>query len=232
MTRVLIIAAGDGTRWNNYLGIPKHLAQIDGEPISHRTVRLFKERGILDIHTVGLDDDRWHIPGAKLYVAKKTADYHGADKFLSSQELWNTEGRTITVFGDVFFSDQAIDLIVNDTDQNWKVYGRPTGSTITGKRYGELFAQSFYPEHLTRHKEKLFYIIDLFNNGVINRCIGWEHYRAMEGVEGNNVSIHKIYRNFSIINDWTDDFDCAEDYTTFIKRRQDDQTLELKLNNS
>jgi hypothetical protein len=230
--RAIIIAAGDGTRWNNYLGIPKHLAPIDGEPIAKRTIRLLRDRGVTDIFLVGLDSDLYRLKGSTLYVAKKTADYYGADKFLSSQELWNTEGRTITVFGDVFFSDQAIDLIVNDTDQNWKVYGRPTGSTITGKRYGELFAQSFYPEHLTRHKEKLFYIIDLFNNGVINRCIGWEHYRAMEGVEGNNVSIHEIYRNFSIIDDWTDDFDCAEDYTTFIKRRQDDQTLELKLNNS
>ena len=36
----LRIADGDGTRWGNYLGVPKHLAPVDGVPILYRTVRL------------------------------------------------------------------------------------------------------------------------------------------------------------------------------------------------
>ena len=34
------MADGEGKRWGNYLGIPKHLIEIDGEPIIKRTVRL------------------------------------------------------------------------------------------------------------------------------------------------------------------------------------------------
>ena len=214
--RAIIIAAGDATRWGNYLGVPKHLIPVDGEPIAERTIRLLKEQGVSDIFLVGLDSDLYRLEGSKLYVAKKTLEYAGADKFLSSQELWNTEGRTITLFGDVFFTEQAIDKIVNDTNKAWTVYGRPTSSVITGKRYGEIFAHSFYPTDISRHREKLFYIIDLFNKKIIDRCIGWEHYRAMQGIVGEDIKKHKIYKEITIINDWTEDFDHPNDFDNFM----------------
>lgn len=36
----IVIAAGHATRWGDYRGTPKHLIEVDGEPILHRTVRL------------------------------------------------------------------------------------------------------------------------------------------------------------------------------------------------
>jgi len=216
--RAIIIAAGEATRWANYLGVPKHLAPVDGEPIAKRTIRLLRERGVSDIFLVGLDSDLYRLEGSTLYVAKKTAEYSGADKFLSSQELWNTEGRTITLFGDVFFTEQAMDKIVNDTNKSWTVYGRPARSSITGKLCGEIFAHSFYPNDIDRHREKLFYIIDLYKQKIINRCIGWEHYRAMQGAVGEEIKKHKIYNDFTVINDWTEDFDFPKDYKNFIER--------------
>jgi hypothetical protein len=216
--RAIIIAAGEATRWNNYLGVPKHLVPVDGEPIAKRTIRLLRDRGVLDIFLVGLDSDLYRLPGSQLYVAKKTPEYHGADKFLSSQELWNTQGRTLALFGDVFFSEAAIDIIVNDSKKTWTAYGRRGASKITGKQGGEIFAQSFYPNDIDRHREKLFYIIDLYNQGVINRCIGWEHYRAMQGATGVNVKKHKIYQDFTVIDDWTEDFDWPQDHVRFLER--------------
>ena len=47
--KYIIMADVDGKRWNNYIGIPKHLIEINGEPILARTVRLLKENGIDDI---------------------------------------------------------------------------------------------------------------------------------------------------------------------------------------
>jgi NDP-sugar pyrophosphorylase family protein len=215
--RILILAAGDGTRWKRYLGVPKHLIPVDNERIVDRTVRLLQQLGITDIYLVGLDSDEFKIEGTELYIAKKNPKYHGADKFLSSQELWNQSGRTITLFGDIFFTEESIDKIVNDQDKNWKVYGRFGGSKFTRKGHGELFGQSFYPEHIKNHREKLFYIIELVNKKIINRCIGWEHYRAMQGAENEAVSHHKMYQGFDSIDDWTDDFDGPEDYDRFIK---------------
>ena len=31
--RFVIMADGKGSRWNNYMGIPKHLIEIDGESL-------------------------------------------------------------------------------------------------------------------------------------------------------------------------------------------------------
>ncbi|NLG07519.1 NTP transferase domain-containing protein [Candidatus Peribacteria bacterium] len=76
--RVIIIAAGDGTRWKNYLGVPKHLVPIDNEPILHRTVRLLKKLDINDIHIVGPNDDRYHVSDTRLYVPVKNAKNHDA----------------------------------------------------------------------------------------------------------------------------------------------------------
>ena len=35
-----ILANGEGKRWGNYKGVPKHLIEIDGETLIDRTVRL------------------------------------------------------------------------------------------------------------------------------------------------------------------------------------------------
>jgi hypothetical protein len=216
--KAIIMAAGEQTRWGNSFGVPKHLIPVNHEPIVKRTIRLLRDQSVVDISLVGPDSDLYRIQGSKLHVPKKTPAYADADKFLSSQELWNTTGRTITLFGDVYFTEQAIRVIVNDTDTNWKVYGRPTPSNITGKKCAEIFAHSFYPADIDRHRQMLFYIIELYNQGKINDCRGWEHYRAMHGARGAEVDKHEIYGNFTVIDDWTEDFDKAKHYIRFCQR--------------
>jgi choline kinase len=49
-TRVIVIAAGDGTRWNNYRDTPKHLVTIEKEILLQRKVEVLKR----DLH-IGLD---------------------------------------------------------------------------------------------------------------------------------------------------------------------------------
>ena len=41
--KLIIIAAGEGSRWNNYKNTPKHLIKINGETLLERQVRLFPE---------------------------------------------------------------------------------------------------------------------------------------------------------------------------------------------
>lgn len=213
--KAIIIAAGEQKRWGNNFGLPKHLITVNHEPILKRTIRLLGEQGVDDITIVGPDSDLYRIEGSKLYVPKKTPKYADADKFLNSQDLWNSDGRTMTLFGDVYFTEQAIDIIVNDTDADWKAYGRPNPSNITGKKCAEIFAHSFYPADIDRHRQMLLYIIELYNQGKINDCRGWEHYRAMHGARGAEVGEHKIYGNFAVIDDWTEDFDRPKDYIRF-----------------
>lgn len=112
--RIIIIAAGDATRWGNYMGVPKHYAVINGEAVIERIVRLLKKRGQNDIWVVS---KHYEIAGVHNYRAKLNPRNHDADKFLSSSDLWHPAKRTIVVYGDVYFTESAIDTILANEDQ-------------------------------------------------------------------------------------------------------------------
>jgi len=217
--RALIIAAGEGSRWGDYLGIPKHLAKVDGEPILYRTVRLLKENGVSEIIIIGPMYMRYWVDDVNLFVPVKNPEYADADKFLSSEMLWNATGRTITVFGDVFFSEEAMTKIVSCDRTTWTVFGRPSGSKFTGTPYGEIFAHSFFPNDILKHKECLEILVDAVKKKDAKKGSGWEHYKVMQGIRGRDIRRSKIIidENFVEIDDWTEDFDFPEDYDNFIK---------------
>jgi hypothetical protein len=225
--RAIIIAAGSATRWNNYLNTPKHLIKIDGESIIHRTVRLLYENNVKDIFVVGPDDDRYKIEHSQLYIPNKDPNNMDADKFLNSKDLWNTKGRTVVFYGDVYFTEDAISKIVNYDSAEWTLFCRLKNSIITGSDWAECFAQSFYPNSIEKHENMLNYIARLSKEKIIKRCGGWEHYRAMQGKEGKHVvpignkenrnSIEDL-GNVIEIDDWTEDFDFPSDYDRFIER--------------
>jgi CTP:phosphocholine cytidylyltransferase-like protein len=218
----IVICAGKGERWGGHLGIPKHFIEIDGEKILHRTIRLLKKNGVKNIFVVSDKDSRYRIAGTIQYIAKH--DYeknHDADKFLSSKELWSKKGRTIVIYGDCYFTDEAIEKIVNFKKRDWTLFCRPNPSKITGHRWGECFAQSFYPENIAEHEEKLHYIAELSKSGVIRRCGGWEHYRAMTGRTDSKVRRpHTMKGRYILIDDWTEDFDEPQDLNDWLLRRQ------------
>jgi len=219
--RAIIIAAGEGSRWGDYTGVPKHLVKVDGEPILYRTIRLLKENSVNEIIVVGPLDSRYNPNGVNLFVPVKHQEYADADKFLSSEILWNHVGRTITLFGDVFFSKDAITKIVSNNRTSWTVFGRSGRSEFTGTPYGEIFAHSFFPNDIPKHKECLNILVDAVKAKDAKKGNGWEHYKVMRGVRGRDIKKSKniIDENFIEIDDWTEDFDFPEDYDRFIERR-------------
>lgn len=230
-TKAIILCAGEGSRWNNYLNSPKHLINIEGERLLDRTVRLLVERGIKDIYIVVKEEDlRYSSKDAKNYVAN--IDYQenaDADKFLSSKGLWNKNGRTLVVYGDCYFTEEAMDLIVNNPSQEWTLFCRPSRSKVTGSKWPECFVQSFYPADLESHELALHRIASLYKNKLISRCGGWEHYRAMIGLPDNLVQSSIMKDKFVEINDWTEDFDYPDDYEAWIKRRKVNAMLSGKM---
>lgn len=75
-TTAIIICAGDATRWGNYLGVPKHLIEIEGERLLDRTVRLLRERGITDIFiVVKRPSKKYRVEGADLFDWTDDFDY-------------------------------------------------------------------------------------------------------------------------------------------------------------
>lgn len=205
----IIIAAGEATRWNNYRDTPKHLLQIGGEPILHRTARLLKQH-VPTVWVVGPNDGRYHQHGANIFtVEPKPSD---ADKFYSSKPLWN--GHTLIVYGDVYFTDHAIDTMCQPVDE-WTLFCRPEGSTITGSPYGECWGYSVPARQLRRFEHRLIWLAGMHELQETHRCGGWELYRALLD---QNLDEHRMTTNYQVIDDWTEDFDYPRDYDLWLHK--------------
>jgi hypothetical protein len=225
-THAIVIADGPGDRWGNYLGAPKHFAPVDGEPILNRTVRLFSTGA--EVTVVGpADDERYRIPGSTLFTPRHVPEHGDADKFLNNMELWNPTSRTLVLYGDCYFTEAAAQTILSSwVIREWTLFCRFGPSRYSGCQWGECFAQSFYPEHWAEHLSALWRIMRLYQSGsgALNRCGGWEHYRAMLGwpnekLGDNHVITRKNRRRAVEIKDWTEDFDFPADYDEFMRRR-------------
>lgn len=66
MTRILVLAAGDGSRWENYRGVQKHKLVIEGEVLIERIVRQFSQYSD-DVVVVGKDKS-YEVKGARCYI--------------------------------------------------------------------------------------------------------------------------------------------------------------------
>lgn len=206
--RIIVIAAGEGTRWGNHTGVPKHLAVLDGERLIDRIARLFSPHG--EVIVVG-PDDRYHAPGAGLWRPTITPSNGDADKFLSSRELWSRTTRTVIVYGDCFYSGQAAKTIATDRSREWRMFGRVGPSSITNKPWGEPFAWAFDPGDHAGHDAALRAIVNLRRAGKIKRNGGWEWYRQLEGLP-LKLRPNRVGPHFVEIDDLTDDLDFPIDF--------------------
>jgi hypothetical protein len=223
------MCAGEGERWGNYLGIPKHLIKIEGETLLERTVRLIKKYSPkTEIIIVAKPDNRYVVAGSKIYNPNLAEqDWRkDTDKFMSSANKWHKKGRTGVFYGDVWFSEEAMKKILGFKGDDWVMFGRDTGSQYTGKSWGELFCLSFMPEHHKKVKDCLKILANFQKKGVLKRTGGWELYRIMINKE---IGIQKGEENWQTINDFTDDFDFPNDYDEWIKRykAKDDKRLSI-----
>lgn len=218
--RVIVIAAGDGTRWGNHTGVPKHLAVMEGERLIDRTSRLFAAYGGTEPLIVApVDDERYQTKDGMTVAPKLNPTRGGADKFLSSRYIWNTVGRTVIVYGDVWFSEEAVETITSHESEEITFFGRAWGSKLTGTPWGELFAVSLTPETVERAEASLKHLARLYKRSPSIRAGGWEWYKHLHGLP-IDPSQHSVAGGFVEINDWTDDIDYPEDYQRWISRRR------------
>lgn len=207
--RAIIMAGGDGTRWNNYLGTPKHLLTLEGERLIDRTIRLLDERGVEEIIPLCPYPD---VPNSQL-PAYTQCD---TDKFRSTIPLWAPDALSLVLYGDVWFSEEAMDAIISPLQDPFRWFGREHASKITGTPYGELFGLTIAPEGQARISHSIETVRGLLMNNRIGRGGGWEVYRHSVGVP---LSKHVLNGYFHDINDWTDDFDFPADYDRWVASR-------------
>lgn len=219
--RWLLMCGGDGGRWGNHLGRPKHLIKLAGEVVLERTVRQIHARDPeADVVVVVKDmDGAYNIDGARRSRAKLDLSREQADKVLSSEHLWSASDRTMLLFGDVWWSEDAMDLIATDP-QPWSVFARFGPSDITGCKHAELFGFGFDPEHRSTIADGANRCVDLAKRGELKFWSGgWQVYKAAAGcpdhfvcgVKDPNYNTKDLGHSVTI-DDWTDDFDTPADW--------------------
>lgn len=188
--KYIIMCAGEGKRWNNYLGIPKHLIEINGESLLGRTTRLLKENGITDYIITGTDK-RYAQYGE---LMPQTANDYEIDRFEEFKEP------VCYLYGDVYYTDEALKTIINTNVDDIMFFG--SNCEIFAIKINDL--DLFY-----MHKNR---VRVLYGKGKIDRCIGWEIYRSL-----NNIPFEDDYITDKYIKilDGTNDIDFPEDYNKF-----------------
>jgi hypothetical protein len=202
MKTVFILAAGDGTRWNNYRGSPKHRLVVEGEVLIERTYRQFSKYAdkiiIVANEEVGL---------AETYIPVKNKKWRDIAKFYSSRDIW-TEGKNVLVFADVYFTDEAVERIMNDP-YGLSFYLRSKGSHLTKKLWREIWGIGFEGSSIPVLESTILKIIESKENYSTG---GWRLYDQFTQDKQKFQSIE--------IDDWTEDFDFPADIDTWEKRRK------------
>jgi hypothetical protein len=187
----------------------KHLIKIDGENLLERQVRLLKENGIHDVYITS-HNKLCEVDSAVRYEPKKNE--YEIDKAFSSKEIWNKNGNTLYLCGDVFFTEEAMKIICQGSEKDYIFFGRSEKNLITGKDCAEIFAFMFKQKMQKKMKNHMLFLKKEFQRGKLERCKLWELYRSL-----NNIPLNKqeITNNFTEINDFTDDFDTKEEFKTW-----------------
>lgn len=217
-TSLILLADGQGTRWGNHLGLPKHLVPLeDGTPLLYRTVWQFTPQSPTSTLVVVGPDSRYRVPPCPLVRVHHQPDLYEADRFYCCRPMWADPGRTVLLFGDVWYSGHAVDEILTPRD-GWQWFARPGASTLTGCPYGEGFAFAFTDEIIPHLEATLAQLVDLRREGKIDRAQGWQLYRMLAGSPPDDYTPHD---ELVPIDDWTDDFDSPADYHRWMSRRKE-----------
>lgn len=199
--RYVILAKGGHKGFD----IPRQLSVINGERLLDRTIRLLKENGINDIIVTGEYTD---IDAKVINPKDNTYEYDTDKGYWLDAFSGLLDKPTCFIWGDVYFSENAIKTIVNtDTDSTLFFCSHLNRSFRYIKRHDEPFAYKVIDTDL--FEEHINIVKGLYDNGKTNRHpIVWELYRSINGIDVNE---HKLTNNVVIINDITCDIDAPKD---------------------
>ena len=182
-------------------GTPRQLVKIGGERVLDRTIRLLRKNGVKDIYITATD------PAFDLCNAE-VIHYDSSGPWINCFYL--TDEPTTYIFGDVYFSPEAIRKIV-ETDTNSIEFfaSAPPFAPGYSKPWAEPFAFKVVDHKFFRACiEK---VKDLRSHGAFHRDpIAWELWQVIKGTQINQI----CYTNYTVINDYTCDIDTEADIET------------------
>lgn len=193
-----IILCGSNHEYVN--GVPRQLVTINGERILDRTIRLLRENGITDI-SITATDLAFHNVDANII------EYHQVEVGTWINCFPVIMEPTTYIFGDVYFSEDAIKTIVNTETECVEFFASaPPFSHLYKKHWAEPFAFKVVDMELFR--ECIKKVTRYKNDGLFRRDpIAWELWQVIKGTPINLIN----YSNYIVINDYTCDIDCEAD---------------------
>lgn len=205
--KYIIMCGGVYQKWER----PRHLLEINGEPIVARTIRLLRENGIKDIAISSGNKvfEQFGVPVLKHVNTYDTIDYnvssgHWCDAFFPTEEP------ACYIFGDVVFSPEAIRTIIGTETDDIIFFGSaPPFAANYPKPWIEPFA--FKVVNQSHLRQAVDDVKRLDAAGKFNRKpIAWEVWNVISrGPDGDINSID--YGSYVNINDYTCDIDKPEE---------------------
>lgn len=201
--RYVILAKGGHKGFD----IPRQLSVINGERLLDRTIRQLRENGIDDIYVTGQYEARYGIDAKVVNPQGNTYEYDADKGYWLDAFQGFLDAPTCFIWGDVYFSDEAIKRIVEgNSDTFYCSYKNKDPRYI--KQHDEPFA---YKVTDTKRFSRYIEIVkEAYNKGLTYRHpIVWELYRALNNIDINTHEIN--LKSAVIINDITCDIDSPKD---------------------
>lgn len=194
--RYVIMADGKGSRWNNFMGHGKHEISIGGETLLERTVRL------LHLYDAGAEviitshNENINIEGAVRYEPKNNV--LEVDRFTA--ELIGDD--MCFLYGDVYYSEDAIRTVTDNAGRDDLLFvGSAKSICAVLVKDGELFRRCYEG------------IRNMYLNGEISECKGWQVYHMYAGLP---LESREIGKGYLVVDSFTRDFNSPQDYMEFI----------------
>lgn len=181
---------------------PKQMIVKDGEALVERTIRLLRQAGVEDI-AISSRNKRFAKFGVPILLHANTFYDQNIQKKYWVDGFIPTDEPTCYVFGDVFFSDEAIQKIVDtDTDDIEFFASAPPFARNYPKNYAEPFA--FKVKNQKHFREAIKEIRRLCDEGKFTRHpISWELWQVIKETRINWID----FSNYTVINDYSCDID-------------------------
>lgn len=195
-TTYIIMADGEGKRWNNYQGIEKHFAEVKGEPIIERTIRLVKKLDPSAKIIVTSHNPKYEFEGVRRY--EPLNNELEIDRF--TFEL--IDKGVCFLYGDTYYTKKALRKIVKKSNDSLLFFG--TLEKIVALKVNN-------KKEMITHIQQ---VRQLYLEGKISKCIGWQLYQSFEGLSFKKIQIKD---HFVLFEDKTHDFNTPQDYKSFIR---------------
>ncbi|MBQ7204158.1 MAG: hypothetical protein IJS03_09150 [Eubacterium sp.] len=192
--KYIIMADGQGTRWHNFGGVPKHLVEINGKTLLANVTSLVRKYDSDAEVIITTHNEKYETEGATLYAPLNNE--LEIDRF--TRELIGDN--TCFLYGDTYYSDEAVKQIVEAEVDDLLFFGAKTSIVGIKIHDGDVFRA-----HFERVRQ-------LYVEGKIKQCIGWQVYLSFMNLP---LDEKQIKDKFVLFDDLTQNFNTPEDIEKF-----------------